>query len=100
MRTTLRIDDDLLIELKRLARAQKLSLTQLANRLLRRGIEATRARPGAARRAYREKTFSMGRPRSRRHWRTRRRSRSWPVASEDRRPERAPLRDQSRLRAP
>ncbi len=63
MRTTLRIDDDLLTELKRLARAQKLSLTQLANRLLRRGIEATRARPGATRRAYREKTFAMGRPR-------------------------------------
>jgi hypothetical protein len=63
VRTTLRIDDDLLLELKRLARTQKLSLTQLANRLLRRGIEASRARPGAARRAYREKTFAMGRPR-------------------------------------
>ena len=61
MRTTLRIDDDLLAELRRLARAQKLSLTELANRLLRRGIEAGRARPGAARRAYREKTFAMGR---------------------------------------
>jgi hypothetical protein len=62
VRTTLRIDEDLLAELKRLARAQKLSLTQLANRLLRRGIEATRA-SGAARPAYRETTFAMGRPR-------------------------------------
>lgn len=62
MRTTLRIDDDLLRELKRLARAQKQSLTQLANRLLRRGIEADRARP-ASRRAVKEKTFAMGRPR-------------------------------------
>jgi hypothetical protein len=63
MRTTLRIDDDLLAELKRLAHAQKLSVTQLANRLLRRGLDASRARSGAARRAYREKTFAMGRPR-------------------------------------
>jgi len=63
MRTTLRIDDDLLIELKRLARAQRLSLTQLANRLLRRGIAASRARTGATQRAYRENTFAMGRPR-------------------------------------
>ncbi len=62
MRTTLRIDDDLLIEIKRLARAQKLSLTQLANRLLRHGIEATRARPGA-RRPAKEKTYAIGQPR-------------------------------------
>jgi hypothetical protein len=62
MRTTLRIDDDLLLELKRLARTRKLSLTQLANRLLRRGIEADRT-PPAARRVVKEKTYAMGRPR-------------------------------------
>ena len=61
MRTTLRIDDHLLAELKRRAREQGLSLTSLVNRVLRRGLEATEAKLGP-RRKYREKTVSMGRP--------------------------------------
>lgn len=61
MRTTLRIDEDLLAELKRRAREQRSSLTDLVNRLLRRGLEAGEPRKGSRRR-YREKTVSMGRP--------------------------------------
>jgi hypothetical protein len=59
VRTTLRIDDDLLAELKRRARAQRLSLTELTNRVLRLALRG--GAPGPRRR-YREKTASMGRP--------------------------------------
>jgi hypothetical protein len=61
MRTTLRIDDDLLAELRRRAHAQKRSLTELVNRVLRRGLAAGEAKPGPRRR-YRERPISMGRP--------------------------------------
>ena len=40
MRTTIRIDDDLLLELKERARGDKSSLNNLVNRLLRRGLSA------------------------------------------------------------
>jgi hypothetical protein len=58
MRTTLRIDDDLLSELKQLADSEDLPLTDLVNRVLRQGLTTKPAK----RRAYREKTFSMGQP--------------------------------------
>ncbi|MBI3464096.1 MAG: antitoxin [Planctomycetes bacterium] len=58
MRTTLRIDDDLLLELKRRALSQKVSLTKLLNRVLRQGLAA---RP-SERPRFREKTFSLGSP--------------------------------------
>jgi hypothetical protein len=58
MRTTVRIDDDLLLELKRRALAQKISLTRLLNRLLRQGLAAKRS----GRPRFREKTFSLGTP--------------------------------------
>lgn len=61
MRTTLRIDDDLLRELKRRAQAQRTTLTVLVNRLLRRGLQnKDDGRP--TRRRYRERTASLGRP--------------------------------------
>jgi hypothetical protein len=60
MRTTVRIDDDLMRELKERSRDEKLSLTRLINRLLRRALEApSRTRP---RREFRQKTFRMGAP--------------------------------------
>ena len=58
MRITVRIDDDLLRELKHRAAAQKVSLTALLNRVLRQGLAAKPAR----RAPYREKVFSLGTP--------------------------------------
>lgn len=59
MRTTVRIDDELLARLKRRARAEGVSLTELVNRTLRAGLEAKRPR----RRAVRIRTVDMGPPR-------------------------------------
>lgn len=61
MRTTVRIDDDLLRTLKEQAHQQGVSLATLVNRALRRGVEALR-QTGKPERPFREKTFSMGEP--------------------------------------
>ena len=61
MRTTLRIDDDLMRELRRRAQEEQLSLGSLISRLLRRALQADPTKRKAARR-HREKVFSMGRP--------------------------------------
>jgi hypothetical protein len=62
MRTTIRIEDELLERLKEQALREKVSLTKLVNRTLRAGMQHSRT---PARRAprYREKPFSMGAPR-------------------------------------
>ena len=60
MRTTTRIEDNILEELKALARKEDVPLTRVLNRTLRAGLEAA---PTRRRRRYREKTFAMGRPR-------------------------------------
>lgn len=62
MRTTVRLDDELLEQLKAQARRENVSLTRLLNRILRAGMRAERARP-AKRRAYREQPHAMGAPR-------------------------------------
>ncbi len=62
MRSTFRIDDDLLVELKEQARKEKLSLTRLVNRVLRTGMRADRG-GGARRTRYREAAQAMGVPR-------------------------------------
>lgn len=61
MRTTIRIDDDLLRSLKEQAHQDGVSLAVLVNRVLRRGVEALR-QAGKPERPSREKTFSMGEP--------------------------------------
>jgi len=61
MRTTVRIDDDLLRSLKEQAHQDGVSLSVLVNRALCHGIEALR-QAGKSERPYREKTFSMGEP--------------------------------------
>lgn len=61
MRTTVRIEDDLLTELKEAARKEGTSLTRLLNRVLRAGIQASR-RGDRRRRRHNEKTHSMGAP--------------------------------------
>ncbi len=61
MRTTVRIDDDLMLQLKQRAHREGTSLTKLLNRLLRRGFSAAGKEDGPVE-EYREKTFSMGAP--------------------------------------
>lgn len=62
MRTTVRVEDDLLERLKVQARKEKVSLTRLINRTLKVGLQA-----GGARRpnrpVYRERTQALGAPR-------------------------------------
>jgi len=61
MRTKVRIDDDLLLELKDRCQQESLSMTALVNHLLRRGLRAARSEQQATRR-FRERAVSMGRP--------------------------------------
>ena len=61
MRTTIRIDDDLLLALKEQARREKSPLNRLLNRTLRRGLEATRG-DGTRSARHREKVHAMGEP--------------------------------------
>jgi hypothetical protein len=62
MRSTVRIDDDLLTELKERARRENLPLTQMLNRTLRAGLRASR-RSNREKSRYQQTTFSMGAPR-------------------------------------
>lgn len=57
MRTTLRIDDDLLRELKQRAADAKVSLAQLVNDVLRRGLAAPDPEPVER---FEQPTFAMG----------------------------------------
>jgi antitoxin component of RelBE/YafQ-DinJ toxin-antitoxin module len=59
MRTTVRIDDDVLNQLKRQAQDLGISLTKMLDRVLRKGLSA----PAEPRAPYRQKTYSMGVPR-------------------------------------
>ena len=61
MRTTTRIDDDLLLELKEKARMERSPLTKVLNRTLRAGLSASRV-PARRQIRHREKTYAMGRP--------------------------------------
>lgn len=61
MRTTIRIDDELLGQLKEEARKQNLSLARVLDRTLRAGMHASRS-PRRSRRRYREQTYRMGVP--------------------------------------
>jgi hypothetical protein len=56
MRTTVRIDDELLAELKEQARSEGLSLAELVNRVLRAGLDAKKPK----RRRVRIQTVDMG----------------------------------------
>ena len=62
MRSTVRIDDDLMIELRQRAREESVSLTRMLNRTLRAGL--FRAQPtGAGATPFRQQRVAMGRPR-------------------------------------
>jgi len=58
MRTTLRLDDDLLIELKSRANEQGLTLSEVVNVALRQSL----TRPKRARRPFHQQTRDLGRP--------------------------------------
>lgn len=62
MRSTVRIDDDLMTALRARALEERMSMTRMLNRLLRVGL-ATSSQPGGNRERYREATVRMGRPR-------------------------------------
>jgi Ribbon-helix-helix protein, copG family len=62
MRTTVRFDDDLMRELKERAHREDTSLTRLLNRALREWLHGGPKIVEAKKRAYREKTFNMGKP--------------------------------------
>ena len=61
MRSTVRIDDDLMLELKARAHADSMSLTRMLNRTLRAGL-AQRKPDGQRIKRFKQKTVSMGRP--------------------------------------
>lgn len=61
MRTTLAIADDILRDLKALARRRRTSLTRVANEVLRAGL-VRQAEPEHQRRPYREKVVDLGNP--------------------------------------
>ncbi|MFV2058285.1 MAG: DUF2191 domain-containing protein [Thiohalomonadales bacterium] len=61
MRTTLRIDDNLLVALKDVAHKEKIPLTQVVNRVLRIGLRA-RQDSIPSKSLYAEKVFELGRP--------------------------------------
>lgn len=62
MRTTVRIDDELLERLRAQARRDNVSLTRLFNRTLRAGLLAAQGRR-PERKRYRERPVAMGKPR-------------------------------------
>ncbi len=62
MRSTVRIDDDLMMELKERAHRENVSQTRMLNRLLREGIKASRERR-TKKSLYKETTIAMGTPR-------------------------------------
>ncbi len=62
MRTTIRIDDELLRKLKEQARKEATPLTRLLDRTLRAGMRAS-PKSASTRRRHRERTHALGLPR-------------------------------------
>jgi hypothetical protein len=61
MRTTLTIDDDVAVQLKRLRRERGASMQDLVNEALRRGLREMKGSP-QRRKALRTRAFDMGKP--------------------------------------
>ena len=62
MRTTIRVDDELLEQLRAQAHKEKVSLTRLVNRTLKAGLQVARARR-PKQPLYRERAQALGAPR-------------------------------------
>ena len=58
MRSTVRIDDDLMVELRARARDSNISLTRMLNRAVRAGLAASKSRGNPS--PFRQETFAMG----------------------------------------
>jgi hypothetical protein len=61
MRTTLTIDDDIAVQLKRLRRERDANLKDLVNEALRRGLQDMKGAP-QRRKLLRTRAFDMGKP--------------------------------------
>ena len=61
MRTTLTLDDDVAVQLERLRRARDVSLKELVNDALRRGLRELSAKP-KKRAPFRTQASDMGKP--------------------------------------
>jgi len=61
MRTTLTLDDDVAVQLERLRRARDVSLKDIVNDALRRGLREMRE-PPRKRKPFRTQAFHMGAP--------------------------------------
>lgn len=61
MRSTVRIDDDLMVELKAKAETEGISLTRMLNRALRAGLASPKR--AEMRRPFKQNTFRLGAPR-------------------------------------
>jgi Ribbon-helix-helix protein, copG family len=59
MRTTLTLDDDVAVQLERLRRARDVSLKDLVNDALRRGLREMNAKP-KKREPFRTRAFNLG----------------------------------------
>jgi len=59
MRTTLTIDEDVAVQLERLRRSRDVSLKDLVNEALRRGLREMGTRP-TKRKPFRTRTFNVG----------------------------------------
>ena len=62
MRSTVRIDDDLMTAIRSQAHGEGLSITRMLNRVVRAGLEALDRREDQQE-IYEQRTFRMGRPR-------------------------------------
>jgi hypothetical protein len=61
MRTTLTLEDDVVVQLERLRRARKSNFKDLVNEALRRGLRDMSA-PPKKRKPFRTRAFPMGKP--------------------------------------
>lgn len=60
MRTTVRLEDASMRELKRLASKEGVSLTQLLNRVVKLGLRAMSGKKAKPQKRFRQKTYDMG----------------------------------------
>ncbi len=63
MRTTLTLDDDVAVLLRRLAERRRAPFKRIVNEAMRAGLAALAGEPRSRRRPYRMKPVSLGRPR-------------------------------------
>jgi hypothetical protein len=63
VRTTLTLDDDVAIQLRRLQEKQRAPLKRIVNTVLRAGLAAVASKPAREQRPFRTESASLGTPR-------------------------------------